>query len=53
MTALNGTSIATVSQLQRALQQQQPGSQITLTIVRGGQQQTVQVTLTPASTTNP
>ncbi len=53
ITALNGSPIATVSQLQRALQQQQPGSQVTLTILRGGQQQSVQVTLTPASNTTP
>ncbi|HEV7126894.1 MAG TPA: trypsin-like peptidase domain-containing protein [Ktedonobacterales bacterium] len=43
--AVNGVSIDTLQDLAGALQQQGPGAQVTLTIVRGSAQQQVKVTL--------
>ncbi len=44
ITALNGTSVASVAELQAALQQIQPGQTATLTVLRNGTQMNVQVT---------
>ncbi len=49
ITAVNGTAVSTVAQLQSALQNQ-AGQTITLTILRGGKQQDVQVNLGASST---
>ncbi len=50
ITALNGTAVSTIAQLQRALQQIQPGQTATLTILRNGTQTNVTVTFGTSST---
>ncbi len=53
ITAVNGQPVANVEGLRTALQQAQPGQQITLTVIRNGQQGQIQVTLGGQATATP
>lgn len=53
ITALDGTELNTVEDLLAALREHSPGDQIPLTIMRGGKQQQVQVTLGDLPSTGP
>ena len=53
ITGLNGQDVTDISGLQAMLQQQQPNSEVTLDIIRGGQQMQVTVNLGQSGTATP